>query len=596
MWPSHPVAPPVRDRDRLIAGAALGGLLLLAVLVGLLVRDAQNNAIDSREELRTEQVQQLARQMDSRIQSIFPAFTSLIGKPGQFNFRPNDPADTAQMAPLVAGDPTAGGYLVDLDRTIVNGVLLRSPTAVGRRIVNPELDRVYEGQPSLLSMDPEGLTTADPVIGIAIPTRDAKDAVSGAFVYESGVASDSAFSKEVDELRAGETGEFSFVDGRGTVVASSDEGSLAKPLRGAAAEAEPGKLRRIDGMVVVAASVPSADWTLAFQQTIDEFQGDVTGPVRLALLLLLAATGVAGAVAVVALLRRLRSAREEQRRLSEISAAREEFTSIVSHELRTPVAGLLGFLETVVDHWDDMPDTERKRAVQRSYANARTLRSLTADMLDSTSIDSHSLALHPEDTDLRGVVAEAIELMRAIDPERAIGIEEPADEVPVHVDPSRVGQIVSNLLDNAAKGSPAGSPIEVRIEVSGKEARVSVRDHGSGISDADRERVFEKFVRGAGITGPRHRPRPLHRPPPRERPRGPDLGRAGSRCRRVHHVHRPTHRPRRGGGRGPSALSLQAPATPRKHALLRMLGCSAARIALPRPPSRSSPPTRRTDG
>ncbi|MBW8825557.1 MAG: hypothetical protein JF603_04285 [Acidobacteria bacterium] len=491
----------MRDgRDRWIAGAALGVLLILALLVGLLVRDAQNNAIESRERLREEFVQQLARQMESRVQSIFPSLVGFVGKPGQFTFRPDDPADRAQFATLFAGDPGAGGYLLDRNRTIVNGILLRPPGAIGTKVDNPALDVVYEGTPTFLPVGPS-YTTTDPVVGLALPTRDTAGRVDGVFVFESAVASDSSFSKEVVQLRAGDSGVFAFFDRNGVVVASNNESALARPIDRDARTTRPGGLRRVDGKVIVVARVPSAGWTLAFEQRTDEFQGDVTGPVRRALLLLMAAAAIAGSVLVIALVRRLRAAREEQRRLAEIYAAREEFTSIVSHELRTPVAGLVGFLETAVDHWEDMSDADRKRAVQRSYANARTLRSLTADVLDSTSIEAHSLAMHPEAADLRAVVDESAELVRMTEPDRVIAIDEPAEPVPVHIDASRIGQVVSNLLDNAIKGSPAGSPVDVTVTVEGGEAVVRVQDRGSGIAAADLERVFEKFVRGAGVTG-----------------------------------------------------------------------------------------------
>src|SRR3546814_6837004 len=90
----------------------------------------------------------------------------------------------------------------------------------------------------------------------------------------------------------------------------------------------------------------------------------------------------------LALARRLQAAREEQERLQRLSETQEEFNSIVSHELRTPVAGVLGFLQTTMDHWSSMTDTERFNAVRRSASNARRLQGLTRDVLDSQAVES----------------------------------------------------------------------------------------------------------------------------------------------------------------------------------------------------------------
>ena len=91
---------------------------------------------------------------------------------------------------------------------------------------------------------------------------------------------------------------------------------------------------------------------MIFTQDRDEFVGPLAGPLRVAGLVLVLLMLVVGLVLVAILIRRLRQAREEERRLRELSRAQEEFISVVSHELRTPVAGVLGFLQTTLDHWE----------------------------------------------------------------------------------------------------------------------------------------------------------------------------------------------------------------------------------------------------
>jgi len=179
-----------------------------------------------------------------------------------------------------------------------------------------------------------------------------------------------------------------------------------------------------------------------------------------------------------------------------ISAAQEEFTSIVSHELRTPVAGLVGFLQTTLDHWEEMSSDERRRAIERAEQNALRLQQLTSEVLDATAIETSGTHLQTTTVDLRAVVREALDVTRDANPGRTIELEAPSQVVSVDVDAARIRQVVNNLLDNAIKSSPQDAPVEITIDVDGSEAAVTVRDFGSGIAVEDRERMFEKYIRG----------------------------------------------------------------------------------------------------
>jgi len=79
---------------------------------------------------------------------------------------------------------------------------------------------------------------------------------------------------------------------------------------------------------------------------------------------------------------------------------------------------------------------------------------------------------------------------------REVTVALPADLPPVYVDEVLVGQVFVNLLENAAKYTPAGSPIEISAKQSGNAVQVEVRDHGPGFASGDEERIFERFYRG----------------------------------------------------------------------------------------------------
>lgn len=483
-----------RVRDRVVAVVAVVILVALAGTVVALVLDAQRSGIETREEFRLEQARSEANQMESRFQSAYQSLLGAYGSPGTFTMVPGDEADATLIAPR---DPQArtGTVLVDTEGVIVNGALLRDAADVGDRVDREGLERALRGEPANLPAGP-GLTTSRPTGILAIPVRDASGALAGAALVEYELAAEAAFNQEIAELRTGDTGGFSFVDENGIVVASNDEELIARPFEDEVARGFENGFHRRDGRVAAIADVPSARWKAVFAQDVDEFEGDLTGPLQLALLLFLGAVAIAGTVAVVALLRRLAAAREEERRLREISDAREEFTSIVSHELRTPVAGLLGFLQTTMDHWEAMGDAERRRAVGRAFTNARSLHTLTTDVLDSASIDASTMSYRFEPVDVRTCVQEAVEQLTDSVPDRVVNVKTPSEPTLVDGDAMRLRQVLANLLDNAAKSSAPDSPIDVDVIVDGRTVSVTVRDRGPGIASDDREKIFEKFTRG----------------------------------------------------------------------------------------------------
>ena len=480
-------------RDRWIAAAALTVLVVLAGIVVYLVLDAQRAGIETREEQRNDQVKQLADSMEARIAPIYSSLNGTYGAPGAWHMTPRDPDDANKLAPTNP-QATTGSILVDHDGVIVNGSLLRDPGSIGTKLMRGGLQRTLDGEPTLLDVSP-GLTTTGPVISLAVPVHAADGSLAGAYIIEVEASATSAFNKEVAALKAGRTGTFSYLDDNGIVAASSDEPSIGRESDLPAEARTPG-FHRLSGKVTAAANVTSAHWRLVFEQSKSEFEGDVTGPIRKALLLLLLVAALAGTVSVVALLRRLRAAREEQRRLAEISAAQEELTSIVSHELRTPVAGLLGFLQTTLDHWDEMTLDERRRAVERAEQNAMRLQQLTTEVLDATALDIAGPRLSPISVDLREVIGDSVETTRDANPGRTIELLAPADPVIVDADPARIRQVVTNLLDNAMKSSPPDAPVHVTVAVDGTSTTVSVRDFGSGIAVEDRHRIFDKYMRG----------------------------------------------------------------------------------------------------
>jgi signal transduction histidine kinase len=188
-----------------------------------------------------------------------------------------------------------------------------------------------------------------------------------------------------------------------------------------------------------------------------------------------------------------------QRRLREQDQARRAFVSTASHELRTPVASLQVMLDLLISDLEAEPlDIEDARTQARDAdEQAARLSQLAGELLDLSRIDA-GLALRREPVALgevlRSVVAELDVRLGAQG--RSVAVEHGADRWAL-ADPGTIARILRILLDNALRHTPAASGVRVAVVASGDRAGVAVEDDGPGVDDEARERIFERFSRGA---------------------------------------------------------------------------------------------------
>ena len=494
-----------KRRDLVVAIAAAVIVVVLVATVVTAVLSAERNGRKALEDLQLAQLQQLARVLDG---AIGPALTSKVGLTNPstrqpWTFTPGDPADRAGLEALQNSQPTArtGYLLLNRDGVVTNGTLLTNPGAIGQKLDRPGLDAVLRGTPAVLVVSPKSLTTPLPTIAIARPIQSGSGGpVVGAIVQESDVAADSAFTKLITVFRRAQTDEYSFIDSTGVVVSSTNPAIVGTRADAALLDSTEGFHRHGD-TVTADSPIPSTGWTAVFRQRTSEFEGDLTGPLRSALLLLIVVTALGAGLTFFVLLSRLRASRREQKRLADLNDTREEFISIVSHELRTPATGQLGFLQTLLDHWDELSDEDRRKTVTQAYANARRLHALSRDVLDTASIEAGELPYAFEVVDLVGAAETAVHALPA--PDRQLVISGPDQPIAARADPERIQQVLTNVLDNAIKNSPAGSEIDIVVSTQDNEARVEVSDRGLGLGDDEFDRSFEKFSRGrhTGVSG-----------------------------------------------------------------------------------------------
>ncbi|HEX6903658.1 MAG TPA: ATP-binding protein [Thermoanaerobaculia bacterium] len=174
---------------------------------------------------------------------------------------------------------------------------------------------------------------------------------------------------------------------------------------------------------------------------------------------------------------------------------KDDFVSVVSHELRTPLTSIRGSLGLLAGGAvGEMPAAARS-LLDIANSNCERLVRLINDILDMEKIGSGKMAFAPVPLDLVPLVEQAILSNRAY--AHGFGVEiRLAEACPGRVlaDPDRLHQVLTNLLSNAARHSPRGAAVEVRVRRLDGKLRVSVTDHGAGIPPEFQPRVFEKFA------------------------------------------------------------------------------------------------------
>jgi two-component system sensor histidine kinase KdpD len=168
----------------------------------------------------------------------------------------------------------------------------------------------------------------------------------------------------------------------------------------------------------------------------------------------------------------------------------------VTHDLRTPLASIKANVSGLRQADVAYSDEDRAELLAAIDDEADRLDRLVANLLDASRLEAGVLVPHKQPQDLAELVRAVLVRLRPLTAGRDVQLTI-ADDLPlVSCDYGQVDQIVTNLLENATRHTPEGTPIEVRLTADGEVARLEVIDHGAGIPPAERERLFRPFERG----------------------------------------------------------------------------------------------------
>ena len=352
------------------------------------------------------------------------------------------------------------------------------------------------------------------VVGIAAPVIDSKGHILA--IVLAGYRLD-AIQSLVSGLATSQGIDLTVTDQRGVIVAQPG----APPTKLLTTKSVPGVAAALAGRSSVARPVTAGVTYMSAYSPVANLGWTISASIPLSVALagvyqlqefvyvltaLLAAVSIAGLVVLSALLGQQRvnqrelaksealtmEARVKADGVASLNHTKDELMSTVSHELRTPLASIVGFTELLVTR--HYPEAQQKQYLTTMLEEGRRLTSLINDFLDLQRMDSGKSPVVTTPLNLKAVI------------ERAVAAAGPNDNTPITVDipdglPTVRGdqggimQVVSNILSNARKYSPAGGPIHVTAKTLGPWVEVSICDSGLGIPRDVIHRMFETFYR-----------------------------------------------------------------------------------------------------
>jgi len=177
---------------------------------------------------------------------------------------------------------------------------------------------------------------------------------------------------------------------------------------------------------------------------------------------------------------------------------KNDFIAMASHELRNPLTTLQGYIQLLGSRTKNSNDDFLITSLEKVSLQVKKMSALVNSFLNTSSFEAGKIYLNPEAFDIIELLEETMEDARLIVLKHQIKLI-PHTGCLVTADRDKIGQVINNLVTNAAKYSPDGTDIEISLKISKKMLTLFVKDHGDGIKEKDQKKLFERYYRADNL-------------------------------------------------------------------------------------------------
>lgn len=182
--------------------------------------------------------------------------------------------------------------------------------------------------------------------------------------------------------------------------------------------------------------------------------------------------------------------------IKDLERVREEWTTVVAHDLRQPITTISGYASLLARELAKHPHPDvEERAIEHVLTAARSLSQMVGDLLDVSRIETRRLRIERQEVDLLALTCSVVERMAEVTGGHPVVVEIHGDLPSLWIDPTRIEQVLANLLSNAAKYSFPDTEIDVNLERQGNNAVIAIVNQGPGIPPSELGRLFTRFYR-----------------------------------------------------------------------------------------------------